>query len=302
MASSSSPPAAMEVGESTNWTELPPELTSAILHRLGAIEILENAQKVCRSWRRVCKDPSMWRKIDMHNLGDLDDMDYNLEIMCRHAVDRSQGGLVDIGIWYFGTVDLLNYIAHRSSNLRSLRLTRCSQITDDGFVEAVVKLPLEELELSYCSFSVESLRVVGQCCLNMKTLKLNKHPQKENDDDALAIAETMPKLRHLQLCGNGLSDTGLNAILDNCSNLEHLDLRRCFNVNLVGDLQKRCYESVKVVRHPNDSFHDIDIGSSEDEDPYGFSDIDLMSDDDDFEGYYDFSGASDYSDYDQFDF
>ncbi|XP_010422434.1 PREDICTED: F-box protein SKIP19-like [Camelina sativa] len=303
---SSSLPPAMEVGEYRNWAELPPELTSSILHRLGAIEILENAQKVCRSWRRVCKDPSMWRKIDMHNS---DDMECDLEIMCRHAVDRSQGGLVEIDLWYFGTDDLLNYIADRSSNLRSLRLKRCSYITDDGFVEAVVKLPLlEELEVSYGSLSGESLKVIGQSCLKMTTLKLNRHPQKENDDDALAIAETMLGLRHLQMFGNGLSDTGLNAVLDSCPKLEHLDLRRCLNVNLVGDLQKRCSERVKVVRHPNDSTHDypfdasfIDMGSSDDEYPYGFSDIDLMSDDE-YDDFYGFSGASDHSDDDPFDY
>ncbi|XP_019090167.1 PREDICTED: F-box protein SKIP19-like [Camelina sativa] len=108
----SSLPPAMEVGEYRNWAELPLELTSSILHRLGAIEILKNAEKVCRSWRRVCKDPSMWRKIDMHNS---EDMECNLEIMCHHAIDRSQGGLVEIDLWYFGTDDLLNYIADRFS-------------------------------------------------------------------------------------------------------------------------------------------------------------------------------------------
>ncbi|EOA21150.1 hypothetical protein CARUB_v10001497mg [Capsella rubella] len=307
MASSSSPPA-IDVGEYRNWAELPPELTSSILHRLGAIEILENAQKVCRSWRRVCKDPSMWRKIDMHNHGDVEDMKCDLDIMCRHAVDRSQGGLIEIDLWNIGSDDLLIYIADRSSKLRSLRLKRCSYITDYAFVKAVVNLPLlEDLEVSYCSFSGESLKAIGQSCPNMKTLKVNRHPQKENDDDALAIAETMPGLRHLQLFGNGLSDTGLIAILDNCPSLEHLDLRRCFNVNLVGDLQKRCSERVKVVRRPNDSTHDypfdaafIDMGSSEDEYPYGFSDIDLMSDDE-YDDYNDLSGVDDNSDYDPFD-
>lgn len=49
----------------------------------------------------------------MRNLGDLWDMDYDLEKMCRHAVDRSSGGLVDIDIQYFGTDDLLQYIADR---------------------------------------------------------------------------------------------------------------------------------------------------------------------------------------------
>ncbi|CAA0393528.1 putative F-box domain-containing protein [Arabidopsis thaliana] len=64
MDSSSSSPMKYE-DKPRNWAELLPELTASILHRLGVVEILENAQKVCRPWRRVCKDPSMWRKIDM---------------------------------------------------------------------------------------------------------------------------------------------------------------------------------------------------------------------------------------------
>ncbi|KAL6198452.1 hypothetical protein ACLB2K_028241 [Fragaria x ananassa] len=93
-----------------NWTELPEKATSSILSRLGAIEILESSQKVCMKWRKVSKDPLTWRKIDMHNDGDLEDMDYDLEEMCRHAVVRSAGNLVDINIEYFGTDELLEYI------------------------------------------------------------------------------------------------------------------------------------------------------------------------------------------------
>lgn len=107
----------MEDGEYSSWAELPTELTSSILQRLGAIEVLENAQKVCTSWRRVSKDPAMWRKIVMHNV---EDLGYNLDIMYRHAVDRSQGGLVEIEIWDFGTDSLVNYIADRFSLSLSL--------------------------------------------------------------------------------------------------------------------------------------------------------------------------------------
>lgn len=131
----------------------------------------------------------------------------------------------------------------------------CSRITNDGLAKALAKLPLlEELEFSYCPLSVESLRLVGRSCPNLKTLKLNRlrlmrFPY-ESDDDALAIAETMPKLSHLQLFANNLTDAGLNAILDNCPNLEHLDLRECRNVKLSGDLRKRCSEKIKVLREP----------------------------------------------------
>ncbi|CAA7039079.1 unnamed protein product [Microthlaspi erraticum] len=216
-----------------NWADLPPELTSSILLRLGAIEILENAQKVCKSWHHICKDPLMWRKIDMHNdLGHEHKTICRHKAMCRHVVDRSQGGLVKIDIWYFGTDSLLDYIA------------------DSGFTSAIVKLPLlEDLEVSACDLSVESLEVVGKCCPNLKTLKLNNPLINYNDDEfAIVIAECIPKLRHLQLLRNRLTNTGLKAILDSCSHLDHLDLRECSNINLVGDLEMRCYEMIRVLR------------------------------------------------------
>ncbi|XP_048595229.1 F-box protein SKIP19-like [Brassica napus] len=110
MASSPSTPVMKEDGECRNWSELPYELMASILCRLCTIDILENVQKVCTSWHRVCKDPEMWRKIEFRYIGD---KEYNLEIMCRHAVDRSQGGLLEIDISCFGTDSLLNYIADR---------------------------------------------------------------------------------------------------------------------------------------------------------------------------------------------
>ncbi|CAL9233108.1 unnamed protein product, partial [Arabidopsis halleri] len=210
-----------------NWAELPSDLTSSILLRLSVIEILENAQKVCRSWRRVCKDPWMWRRIDMRNPRNLGGM-MDMEIICRHAVDRSQGSLVEIDIGYFGTDSLLNYMADR------LRLVRCHLVTDEGIANAVVKLPLlEDLEISFCDLSGESLRVLlthlsgFKSCPNLKTLKLNYNLRTvfliaRFDEIAIAIAESMPQLRHLELLGNRLTNTGLNAILDSCPHLEHL--------------------------------------------------------------------------------
>ncbi|KAG2330704.1 hypothetical protein Bca52824_001884 [Brassica carinata] len=195
----------MKCEKTRNWSELPPELISSILLRLNSIEILEKVQKVCMSWRRVCKDPSMWRKISMDNHGDLGSM--------------GQGGLLEIALWYFGTDELHNYVADRSSNLRSLRLITCYQITDEGFVEAIAKQPLlEYLEITYCSLSGESLRVAGLSCPNLKKFRLNSEPDpkcyegESNDKKALGIAESMPELRHLQLVGNTLTNTGLNAI------------------------------------------------------------------------------------------
>ncbi|CAH8337996.1 unnamed protein product [Eruca vesicaria subsp. sativa] len=86
----------------------------------------------------------------------------------------------------------------------------CLQEIDKGLAEAVVKLPLlEDLEISYwpvvgyCSLSGDCLKVVGRSCPNLKTFKTNcvdyRPPPgiNECDEVALAIAETLPGLRHL---------------------------------------------------------------------------------------------------------
>lgn len=130
----------------------------------------------------------------------------------------------------------------------------------------------------------------------------------EYDDEALAIAETMPGLHHLQLLGNNLTDDGLKAILDGCPNLESLDLRHCFNVNLGGSLGERCSEQIKYLRQPYDSTDDCEFDmtfyngydddySLDDDYPSGFSEIDLMSDVDGDE-YFEFSCGSDVFEYD----
>jgi len=99
--------------ERRNWVDLPPELTTSILLRLSLTDILDNAQKVCKEWRRICKDPSMWRKINTR-----DCLMYNFDFvsMCRHIVDLSQGGLLEINVdEHFLSDSLLSYITDRFS-------------------------------------------------------------------------------------------------------------------------------------------------------------------------------------------
>jgi hypothetical protein len=54
----------------------------------------------------------MWRAVDMRN-PDNQWEDYELERMCRDAVNRSCGQLVDINVENFGTDKLLRHIADR---------------------------------------------------------------------------------------------------------------------------------------------------------------------------------------------
>lgn len=197
---------------------------------------------------------------------------------------------------------------YSTSHLRRLRLVCCYNISDEGLIEVAEKLPLlEELDISISNISKDPLEAIGRNCPGLKSLKFNlegyRHPHIECDEEAFAIAETMPELRHLQLFGNKLTNTGLLAILDGCPHLESLDLRQCFNIDLEGVLVKRCVEQIKNLRRPYDPTNDYpfeaeihDDGSFDEDYPMGISDIDFLSDDD--YDYYAFSGGSDFSDFD----
>ncbi|KAF5770756.1 putative F-box domain-containing protein [Helianthus annuus] len=39
--------------EKRNWLDLPSDVTANILNRIGMVDILENAQKVCTAWRKI---------------------------------------------------------------------------------------------------------------------------------------------------------------------------------------------------------------------------------------------------------
>ncbi|CAH1443128.1 unnamed protein product [Lactuca virosa] len=174
--------------------ELPYDVIANILYRVGVYDILENAQKVCTTWHKICKDPAMWRVINMEN--NFKDVNRNgrslMQEMCKHAVDRSQDQLIDITVCDFANKELLEYIADRSSQLR-------------------------RLELAFC---------YGRFCPMLTTRKINYDLVWHcGDGIATAIGENLPKLKHLELSGHIMSNNRLQAILDGCPKLELLDLR-----------------------------------------------------------------------------
>lgn len=118
MASCSSPAKEAE-GESTygpNWLELPRDVTTNILQKLGTVEIVTSASQVCSLWWNICKIPLMWRFIVMTKHPDYPNS--KLVEICRCAVERSCGHLEGISIEYFATDDLIKYIADRFSFLK----------------------------------------------------------------------------------------------------------------------------------------------------------------------------------------
>ncbi|XP_018815244.1 putative F-box/LRR-repeat protein 23 [Juglans regia] len=279
------PPPHLPTEQYRNWLDLPQEVTESILKRLSVIEILTSVQKVCLLWRNICKGPSMWRTLYMGYVQDSWNMPYDLEYMCRHAVDLSCGQLLGIIVGRFCTDNLLKYITGSSSELRYLGLSRCWKISDKGFSEAAANIPLlEKLELSYCSTIQNFLEAVGRSCPHLKSLKLRSevywgdNPFKGCDLSAVAIAENMPGLVSLLLDGNKLTNDGLQAILDGCPDLQSLELWRCRHVSLEGDFGRKCSERIKNLQFHYFSDEEFD---------------NILTD----SGYYGYENANDYDDF-----
>nr|KAJ0198455.1 hypothetical protein LSAT_V11C700354250 [Lactuca sativa] len=186
---------------------MPDELMANILQSLGTKEILKSAWNLCRTWRKICKDLAMWK---------------------------------------VGNDDLLEYIFLRSSMLKCLCLTYlCGK--GSWLTRAAKRFPqLEELHLSLGCMRAEDIEVIGRNCPRLKSFTVNKvFDWSQNDEDALAIANYMPELCHLDLCGSDVTNDGLEGILIGCPHLESLDLRICCNLNLECNLGKLFTQGIK---------------------------------------------------------
>ncbi|CAL0334831.1 unnamed protein product [Lupinus luteus] len=93
-----------------NWLDLPRDITAMILHKLGIIEILLNAQNVCQEWRKICNEPSMWRTLEMTTAHNSYYFLYDVVKMFHHAVHLSCGHLKSITIEFIaGSETVLIY-------------------------------------------------------------------------------------------------------------------------------------------------------------------------------------------------
>lgn len=127
------------------------------------------------------------------------------------------------------------------------------------------------LDISYClNITCDGLQALGQHCTSLFHLRRNMPPpvwQKDigavasdtDDREALAIADTMQGLHHLELGYGCLTDIGLDAIFTKCKNLTHLDIIGCYAVKMESDhFEDRC-QRLEGFRAPwDDEFEDED--------------------------------------------
>ncbi|CAL5003454.1 unnamed protein product [Urochloa decumbens] len=161
--------------------------------------------------------------------------------------------------------------------LEELELSLCDNV--GGFVmELVLSLfdnvgsYVEELNLSpwdnvggFVKERLSVYEIVGKACPKLKHFRLSNKlfdvRDWNKDKDVRGIA-TMHGLHSLQLFSNAVTNEGLETILDSCPNLECLDIRHCFNVDMDDALLLKCarIKTLRLPDHPTDDY-DLEVHS-----------------------------------------
>ncbi|KAF9609903.1 hypothetical protein IFM89_018996 [Coptis chinensis] len=243
-------------GVTTNWLDLPEDVMITIFMKLGPFEVFYSAQGVCSSWRNLAKEPRIFRSIVISRR-QWSRFGKYYPNLAKQAVDRSCGEVAEISFvgWDWDCCWFLQYIADQPNMVKRLRMEHWSKTSDVLLIKYVTKFPLlEELELKRYYFSREEIKELGRCCPKLKYLRLEENlaslfgeAKCTGDEDAFAIAESMPQLRHLTLLVNCLSNDGLRAIIDGCPYLEYLELRQ-WHIKFEVELIEKCVSRIRDVR------------------------------------------------------
>lgn len=225
----------MEGTDSPCWEDLLPDALGLIFKNLSLQERLTVIPVVCKSWGKAVTGPYCWQEIDIEEWSILSDPE-NVDRMLRMLIIWSSGSLRKLCVSGLMTEPNFSFIAEHAHSLQTLRLPRSDM--NDAMMEKISGklVNITFLDLSYCSkIGARALEVIGKSCKLLARLSLNMHPldmegKLSQNDEAHAIAATMPKLKHLEIAYHLIDTIGFLEIISSCLELEFLDLRGCWDV------------------------------------------------------------------------
>ncbi|KAL5558943.1 hypothetical protein UlMin_035154 [Ulmus minor] len=243
----------MEVGSDfRQWDELIPDALGLIFSHLSLQEKLTVIPRVCNSWKRAVIGPYCWQEIDIEDWSNRCHPDH-LDRMLRMLVGRSSGSLRKLSVSGLPNDMIFTFIAEHSGSLQTLRLPRCD-ISDSIVGQIGGRFSnITFLDVSYCvKIGPCTLEAFGKNCKLLVGLCRNMHPldtagKPLQDDEAHAIATTMPRLKHLEMAYHIISTSSVLQILSCCPELEFLDLRGCWSVILDDKFIKEKFPKLKVL-------------------------------------------------------
>ncbi|KAL5545933.1 hypothetical protein UlMin_005620 [Ulmus minor] len=199
------------------WDKLVPEILELVFRHCSLQEKLSVIPSVCKSWVRVVGSPYFWQHIDIMKWSTDDNVDKEARIrMLSMLLTRNNSSS--------GLLKTLSICCNLKMPM--------SFIKDSIVIENASKLSnLRYLDVSYChKIGAPALEAIGKQCKYLTGLRKAMMFRKDHgyyfDDEALAIAATMPKLKHLEIPRSWFTSMDpVFTIISCCTQLEFLDLK-----------------------------------------------------------------------------
>ncbi|KAG4140720.1 hypothetical protein ERO13_D06G035300v2 [Gossypium hirsutum] len=241
-----------EQSEFRHWDQLPPDVLGLIFTNLTLQELLTVIPCVCKSWSEAVTGPYCWQDIDLDEWS-CRCQPHQLDRMLRMLVTRSSGSLCNLHVSGLLNDSIFSFITENAGSLRVLRVPH-SKINDSIVEQTAPRLStVTFLDLSYCpKIGAQAIEAIGKHCKLLVTLCRNMYfldsaGKDEPEDEANAIAATMPRLKHLELGFHNISTECVLNIISSCPQLEHLDINGCLTVNRDLKFFKEKYPKLKIV-------------------------------------------------------
>ncbi|XP_010538934.1 PREDICTED: F-box protein FBW2-like [Tarenaya hassleriana] len=265
--------------EFRHWDELIPDALGLIFGHLPLEEVLTVVPRVCKAWNRAVTGPYCWQEIDIELWSNRCHEPHLLDRMLQMLITRSSGSFRKLAVTGLQNDSIFSFIAQHACSLKILRVPR-SDLSDLIVEEVAEKLSaLTFLDLSYCcKLGSRAIEAIGKHCKSLVEFCRNMHPLdvlasvSSHDDEAYAIASSMPKLRRLEIAYLRVSTEGVLKILSSCPCLEFLELRGCWDVQLDSKFFEEKFPDLKVFGPSVMGFYeimkDMEVCSDSDESEY----------------------------------
>ncbi|KAA3478623.1 F-box protein FBW2-like [Gossypium australe] len=221
-----------EQSEFRHWDELLPDVLGLIFSYLSLQELPTIIPCVRKSWRKAITGPYCCQDIDLAKWSR----------RCRsHHLDRM----------------LPMLITRSNGSLRSLHVSGLQNDTIFSFIKEKFYLLLPFftiafLDLSYCrKIDAYTIKAIGKHCKLLVTLPQLAPTgfgyQFPTDDQADAIATTIPRLKHLlEFAFHPIGTEIVLSILSGCPQLEFLDMVGCIGAELDHEFLKQKCPKLKI--------------------------------------------------------
>ncbi|XP_062079864.1 F-box protein FBW2-like [Humulus lupulus] len=155
-------------------------------------------------------------------------------LLLEMLVRKNSGQVHSLSCGGLLNAQILSLVADHAQSLRTLKMPGTNLSKDSTIFETVLAVRLSSflvhLDISKCyGIGASAIRAIGYNCKNLARLDMNfiMTNNGTSDEEAFAVASTMPKLKHLEISYLTISNEGVLNILSSCTQLQYLDISGC---------------------------------------------------------------------------